>query len=128
MPTIELESFGYGWGQPPFAHLTYDVREHFRDPHVKPELRYLTANDNAVINTVLDTSGIPELITGIMATVIAYTMAPKKQVIRVAIGCVGGRHRSAVIANVLAIRFKSVGYTVTIIHRDIDKEVIERSA
>lgn len=61
MPSIavEIESFGYLHGEPPAAHLTIDLREHFRDPHVSPELRYMTAHDEPVRTAVLNTPASP---------------------------------------------------------------------
>lgn len=38
---ITVVFFGYLHGEPPKA----DLRHHFRDPHVNPGLRYLTARD-----------------------------------------------------------------------------------
>jgi hypothetical protein len=36
-----------------------DVRGHFKDPHVDPELRRLDGFDNRVIAAVMGTAGIP---------------------------------------------------------------------
>ncbi|MEV4872299.1 RapZ C-terminal domain-containing protein, partial [Streptomyces syringium] len=60
--TVEIVSFGYLHDEPPTAHLTIDLRHHFRDPHVSPELRYMTAADEPVRAAVLNTPGIPELV------------------------------------------------------------------
>lgn len=53
MTTVEIISFGYGHAAPPEAHLILDLRKHFRDPHVNPALRYMTAEDRAVRRAVL---------------------------------------------------------------------------
>ncbi|WP_435837479.1 hypothetical protein [Streptomyces chartreusis] len=42
MSVVEIVSFGYLHAAPPAAHLTIDLRHHFRDQHVSPELRYMT--------------------------------------------------------------------------------------
>jgi UPF0042 nucleotide-binding protein len=54
MPAVEIVSFGYLHGEPPPAHLTIDLRHHFKDPHVSPELRSMTAHDEPVRTTVPD--------------------------------------------------------------------------
>lgn len=88
---VEVTSFGYLHGPAPDAHLTVDLRAHYRDPHTA--LRELTAHHGAVRQVVLATPGIPELIDGVAEVVRAYAAAPGATVIRVAIGCAGGRHR-----------------------------------
>jgi UPF0042 nucleotide-binding protein len=37
------------------------------------------------------------------------------------IGCTGGRHRSVAIAETLKDRFENKGYSIRVIHRDIEK-------
>lgn len=61
---VRIESFGYLHEAPPAAHLTIDLRHHFKDPHVSPELRYMTAHDELVRTTVLNTPGVADLVEG----------------------------------------------------------------
>lgn len=124
--TIEVRvvSFGYGHGKPPLAEMTFDVREHFRDPHVSPELRELTGTDDQVIETVLDTPGVHALINAILTAAFAYLEADRP--VTIAIGCAGGRHRSVVIANEIALGLEYDGVHVATTHRDIAKQVIRR--
>ncbi|MFJ4094568.1 ATPase, partial [Kitasatospora sp. NPDC089913] len=70
--TIEVASFGYLHGAPPEAHLTLDLRRHFRDPHVDPALRHQTANDLPVRRAVLTTPGIRETIAAVATLADAY--------------------------------------------------------
>ncbi|CAL9675508.1 RapZ C-terminal domain-containing protein [Streptomyces sp. enrichment culture] len=42
MTTVSITSFGYLHGQEPAARVCYDLRHQFKDPHLRPELRYLT--------------------------------------------------------------------------------------
>lgn len=121
---VEVISFGYGHGGLPEAHLTVDVRAHFKDPHVTPALRNLTAADAQVVQAVMDTPGVAELTVGMLAAVQAFRVAPSPAPITVAVGCVGGRHRSAVIAADLAAKLRDVGAAVTLTHRDIGRPVI----
>jgi RNase adaptor protein for sRNA GlmZ degradation len=126
---VEIVSFGYGHGPAPEAHATFDVRHHFRDPHVNPALRYLTAADPQVIEAVMDTPGVYPLAASIAGTVRAFLDGPQSGPVTVAVGCVGGRHRSAAIAIEAARLLADVdGIPVTLTHRDIGRPVIERPA
>ncbi|MGH3377650.1 MAG: RapZ C-terminal domain-containing protein [Pseudonocardiaceae bacterium] len=126
---VEIVSFGYGHGLAlaPKAHATFDVRHHFKDPHINPALRYLTAHDTQVMNAVMGTPGIPRLVLAIIAMAHAFQRGPQPGPITIAVGCVGGRHRSAAIAIEAARLLERDGFLVTLTHRDLAKEVIERT-
>lgn len=145
--TVQITSFGYGHPQgAPEAHLTFDLRRHFRDPHVSPQMRYMTAHDQLVRQTVMATSGIRELILAMVAAVDAYQTGPSAVDTTVAIGCAGGRHRAATVAMALAavlsgdieaVRELSLADAaaqrtpgqhddVVLTHRDLAKDVISR--
>lgn len=126
MSTVEITSFGYLHAEPPTAHLTIDLRQHFRDPHVRPELRYMTAEDEPVRTAVLNTPGITDLITSTAAAVDAFAAGPSTGVVTVADGCAGGRHRAPTFARALADRLLQAGHTVVLTHRDLDKPVVQR--
>jgi UPF0042 nucleotide-binding protein len=122
---IDIVSFGYLHAPPPAAHITIDVREHFRDPHVDPALRQLTAHDKPVAQAVMNTPGIPELIPALAATVHAYLAGPTQVPLTVAIGCEDG-HRSAQLSGAVAQLLRDSGQAVTVDHRDIDQAVVAR--
>lgn len=124
---VEIVSFGYLHGAPPTAHLTIDLREHFRDPHVRPELRYMTADDAPVRVAVMSTPGIPELVTATACAVAAFRSGPGAGPVVVADGCAGGRHRAPVFADHLAVHLSAIGLTVRVQHRDHAKPVVERT-
>ncbi|MEU0985068.1 RNase adapter RapZ [Streptomyces sp. NPDC005953] len=123
---VEIVSFGYLHGEPPSAHLTIDLRHHFRDPHVSPELRYMTANDEPVRTAVLNTPGITDLVEATVTVVAAFASGPSAGTVTVADGCAGGRHRAPTFARALAERLTAAGHPVTIRHRDLDKPVLQR--
>ncbi|MFC9067908.1 RapZ C-terminal domain-containing protein [Streptomyces harbinensis] len=103
--TVTITSFGYLHAAPPAADLTVDLRRHFKDPHVHPELRHRTAEDLAVREAVLRTAGIPQLINAITTAADAYLSGPGAADIAtldIATGCAGGRHRAGTTAMVLA--------------------------
>jgi RNase adaptor protein for sRNA GlmZ degradation len=126
MDGVEVLSFGYGHSRPPQAHITIDLRSHFKDPHVNPALRCLTAADAEVSHAVTGTPGVPSLTCAIAAMVRAFRDGPGRGSVKVAIGCVGGRHRSAVVANEVARILAEEGVPVAVTHRHMDRPVIER--
>ncbi|MFJ6772633.1 ATPase [Kitasatospora sp. NPDC091257] len=123
---IQVVSFGYLHGPPPEAHLTLDLRRHFRDPHVDPALRHRTAHDLPVRRAVLATPGIRELITAAALLADAYDAGPTEAPLTIAVGCAGGRHRAATVAQSLAARLRKTGTTIHLTHRDLAKPVVER--
>jgi UPF0042 nucleotide-binding protein len=124
---IRVTSFGYGHDDPPAAHLIYDVRVHFRDPHVDPALRHRTARNQQVAATVLATPGVRPLIASMAASALAYAAGPSAGVeVTIAVGCVGGRHRAPTIAETLADVLLAMALDVEVVHRDIDRRVLSR--
>lgn len=123
---VEIVSFGYLHDAPPAAHLTIDLRHHFRDPHVSPELRYMTAEDEPVRAAVLGTPGITELAAATVRAVAAFAAGPSAGVVTVADGCAGGRHRAPTFALVLAELLRLSGHEVTVTHRDLHRPVVQR--
>lgn len=126
MAQVDIVSFGYLHHNPPPAHLTLDLRHHFRDPHVSPELRHMTAHDEPVRAAVLGTPGIAPLIAATAAAISAFAAGPSSGPITVADGCAGGRHRAPAFAQALADRLTTDGHTVTVHHRDLHRPVVDR--
>lgn len=126
MGTVTIASFGYLHGDPPPAHLLIDLRHHFRDPHVSPELRHMTADDEPVRTTVLNTPGIVDLVAATAAAVNAFAAGPSAGLLAIADGCAGGRHRAPAFAQALADRLTAEGHTVTVHHRDLHRPVVNR--
>ncbi|MFF8100135.1 ATPase [Streptomyces sp. NPDC016640] len=122
---VSITSFGYLHGAPPAAHLTFDLRHHFRDPHISPALRHMTARDPQVRLAVLGTPGIRALIEAISAAILAYRTGPGGQPVDVAVGCAGGRHRAAVVAEAIQTALGALT-TATVTHRDLAKPVVDR--
>lgn len=128
---LRIISFGYGHPgtQPPKADLTLDVRDSLRDPHIRPEFRQLTGMDDAVrehLCTQLGVVAIIDMLDGLrlVAEPIArHAKAP----VTVAFGCVGGRHRSVVLAELLAHAVRGrAGWAVEVEHRDLHRPVLKR--
>ncbi|MFC6081666.1 RapZ C-terminal domain-containing protein [Sphaerisporangium aureirubrum] len=123
---VEIVSFGYLHGEPPPAHLIVDLRHHFKDPHVSPELRCMTAHDEPVRATVLGTPGITHLVQATASAVLAFLAGPNAGTVTVADGCAGGRHRAPTFAMALADLLMRMGVAVDLHHRDLSKPVVQR--
>jgi len=128
MTAVTVISFGYGHASAPEAHAVYDLRHHFKDPHVSPALRDMTGIDRPVIDAVFATPGIGELIDSIAYTAEAFLAGPRKGQVVIAVGCVGGRHRSVVVAAAVARRLADLGVPVDLLDRDRHRPVIARPA
>ncbi len=103
-----------------------DLRHHFRDPHVDPALRHMTARDQPVRDAVLTTAGIKPLIDATVKTAEAFLAGPSAGPVTVAVGCAGGRHRAATVADTLHAALGDKGVASEVQHRDLDRPVINR--
>ena len=129
MSDLTIYSFGYLHGVPD-ATVTVDVRKILRDPHIDLTLRYLTAYDARVRAKVHATPGALEL-AGELASVATRLIALSTRTgapVALAIGCAGGRHRSAALAMWIAEALTSTGHSVAVTHLHIDRPVVERPA
>lgn len=124
-----VTSFGYGHAEPPQADVTIDARRHLRNPHADPTMRQLTGLDAAVRDHVLATPGARRLIThtAAMARDLLVDVANANwQLVTVAVGCVGGRHRSVALAEEIAAALRADGVGAVVEHRDVAKSVIQK--
>ncbi|MFJ9523244.1 ATPase [Kitasatospora sp. NPDC101801] len=124
---VKIITFGYLHGAAPEAELVLDLRRHFRDPHVNPELRYKTARDQEVRDAVAATPGVLQVVAAAITMTQSYAMGPVAATapFRVAFGCAGGRHRAATAGEMLQQALTAAQFTVTLTHRDLDKDVVE---
>lgn len=120
---FHVVSFGYGHGTPPKADLTIDVRDWFRDPHISPRLRGMTGRDPEVVANVMGTRGVEDAVDRLLALAAVFIDLDGRE-FTLAVGCVGGRHRSYVIAEQLTARAMARGWFTWTEHRDVDKPVL----
>jgi UPF0042 nucleotide-binding protein len=128
-PSALITSFGYLHGPAPDAEITIDVRTHLRDPHIDPGLRELTGRDAAVRARVLGTPGARGLIEGVASATRALLQSATTTghpLVRVAIGCAGGRHRSVALAEAITEGLVLAGWDATAMHLDIDQALVTR--
>lgn len=126
MVQVYVISFGYGHAPAPEADLTLDTRRLLRNPHHDPRMRELTGLDEVVRRHVLATPGAVRLISN-TAVLAADLHAQTRALVTVAVGCVGGRHRSVAIAEELAATLHSDGIKTSVTHRDVHRPVIQPS-
>lgn len=126
MPQVRVVSFGYGHADQPEADLTIDARRLYRNPHHDPRMRELTGLDAAVREHVLATPGVREVL-GWHARIVLGLVDQDVTPVTVAVGCVGGRHRSVAMADALAAELHAQYIAVDVDHRDVDKQVIQKT-
>lgn len=122
---VTFQSFGFKHGPPRDADLTFDVR-FLPNPHWEPDLRPLTGHDRRIVEYVGRQNALAEFYERLMPLLdflIPQYTAEGKAHLMVAIGCTGGRHRSVVISEDLAARYRDSDQVfVEVVHRDIDKQ------
>ncbi len=119
---VTFASFGYKHGAPRDADLLLDVR-FLRNPHYVPELQPLTGLDAPVADYVAAAPGMDDFVPRLEAMLDfllpAYAEEGKSNLV-VAFGCTGGRHRSVVLAEMMAARYGDrPGMDVSTSHRHI---------
>ncbi len=119
--TVTVFSFGFKYGVPAEADLVFDVR-FIRNPFFEAGLKHLSGLDEPVNDFVL---GRPEAVSflGAFLPFLNYLVplyrADGRAYLTIAIGCTGGRHRSPVIARVVAGALTGQGFRVTVRNRDL---------
>ena len=121
---VNVVSFGYKHGLPLDVDLVFDCR-FLPNPHWVDELRPLTGADAAVREYVLGQEGtlafLDEL-DDLFQLVLPGYEREGKAYLSIGIGCTGGRHRSVVIADLLADRLRRGGARVAVHHRDVGRD------
>jgi UPF0042 nucleotide-binding protein len=118
-----LVSFGFKHGIPLDVDLVFDCR-FLPNPHWVPELRPLTGLDERVRDYVLNNEETKQLLSrldDLFALLLPAYVREGKSYLSIAIGCTGGRHRSVVLAEEIAARFRQHGYLPLVHHRDIER-------
>jgi len=121
---VNVTSFGYRYGIPMDADLTFDVR-FLPNPYYNTDLRSFTGLERPVRDYVLGKQVTQEFIQrffDFMAYLIPHYRQEGKSNLTVAIGCTGGRHRSVAITHELARVLRTKNYYVLEKHRDISKD------
>jgi UPF0042 nucleotide-binding protein len=122
---VKLYSFGYKYDCPVGADFVFDVR-FLKNPFYQKELRSLTGQNQAVRDYVMafeEAQTFYHKLLDLLSFVIPEFKKVSKPVVEIAIGCTGGQHRSVTFAEMLAADLKKQGLEVTLLHRDMAKNV-----
>ena len=95
------------------------------NPFYIADLKPLTGNDVAVRDYVMEqpeSEVFLEKLDDMCNFLIPNYVKEGKNQLVIGIGCTGGKHRSVTLANELYTKLRKVGHSVSIIHRDIDKD------
>lgn len=116
-----VESFGFKRGMPVDADLVFDVRC-LPNPYWKPELREHTGLDADVQEYLAAQPDVEEMyqdILGYLNKWLPRFAASNRAYVTIAIGCTGGQHRSAYLAERIGKALKETLTNVQIRHRDL---------
>jgi len=116
-------SFGFRHGVPSDADLVFDVR-FLPNPHFVRHLRPRTGRDPRVqryIRSFKQTGEFLRRVQGLLLYLLPHYIREGKSYLTVAFGCTGGRHRSVMMAEVIARALKKHGYEARIVHRDAER-------
>lgn len=127
---VQIFSFGYLHNDMPVGDgLTIDLRHELRDPHTSPAMRQMTGLDPAVRDHVRNTDGAYEITSSIVRRVLTLLYGysdERRELVRVFIGCQGGRHRSVAIADYVAEWLQDNGVGVEVFHTHVDRPLVNR--
>jgi UPF0042 nucleotide-binding protein len=121
---VTVLSFGFKYGLPVDADMVADCR-FLPNPHWVPELAPQTGQDQAVRDYVLGQPGAGDFLdayTDALKIALAGYQRGGKHFVTVAVGCTGGKHRSVVIAEEIAVRLAGPWPGVQVTHRDLGRE------
>jgi UPF0042 nucleotide-binding protein len=121
---VQVLSFGFKHGLPTVCDLVFDIR-FLPNPHHEPTLRALTGMDEAVRQHVLDSNDGREFMQHLrdfLSFCLPQYAREGKAYLTIGIGCTGGRHRSVTVGEDVATWVRTLGYTVTVRHRDLERE------
>lgn len=121
-----MKLISYGRRNPaPSAHRHESVQA-LPNPHKISAMRDLDGRHPDVVAYVLDNAKAQTTLTRLVKVALRLHRE-HGDAATLAIGCYGGRHRSVVIVNALAMRLRP-GLTVTVTHRDLQSETTNRAS
>jgi UPF0042 nucleotide-binding protein len=118
---VAVLSFAFPKGLPREADLVFDLR-FLRNPHYDPALRPLTGRDGEVAAFIQEDSAFDpfwQRMTALLDPLLPRYAAEGKKYLTVAMGCTGGKHRSVLLAEMLAAHLARSGWRVDLTHREL---------
>jgi UPF0042 nucleotide-binding protein len=123
--SVTVSSFGFKYGLPIDADIVMDVR-FLPNPFYVAKLRHRTGLDAAVRRFVLgreETTRFLERWQPLLRDLLPSYLIEGKHHLSIALGCTGGMHRSVVLAEETAEYLRSLGYDISVRHRDVRKDM-----
>ena len=117
---IHIISYGRKYGAPDNLDFAFKVCR-LRNPYADITLRPCNGLDIDVMEYVMRDPMFIMLTTNIALAIKQYWQTIADD-FTVGIYCTGGKHRSVVVSEALYAYFNANNYSVSIAHRDIDKE------
>ena len=120
--TVSLFSFGYKHGLPE-ADLVWDVR-FLPNPYWISELKDRSGLEKDVAAYALDNETARDffiLLEPLLLFLVREHAGGKRSLLRIGIGCTGGRDRSVAVVEYLKKFLDRSGYNLNVFHRDIEK-------
>jgi len=121
---VVLFSFGYKYGTPVDVNLLLDMRC-LPNPYWVEELRPKTGQVAEVAAYVLESErgrALLEKITPALEMLVQQHVVEDGRILRIGVGCTGGRHRSVAVVESLGQHFSDRGAQLTLFHRDIHRD------
>lgn len=121
-PLVVVESFAYPRGVPLDLGWCVDGRA-LRNPFWEPNLRMLSGLDPRVQDFVLGQELAGEILGAterVVGALLPALQERRRRLLRVAVGCTGGFHRSVALTEELGRRLRVAGVSSLIWHRDLD--------
>ncbi len=121
---VHLISFGFKNGVPEEADMVWDVR-FLPNPYYVAALKELNGLDEGValfVNENETTQKFLDLVKPLLSFLLPEFDQEGKANLTIGIGCTGGKHRSVVIARELDQILSDRNISLTLTHRDIDRE------
>jgi len=127
---VVLFSFGFKYGTPVDVNYLMDMR-FLPNPYWVEELREKTGKEAGVSDYVLLSDQGKATLTHLHSLVdflVEQNVTAGKTILRIGVGCTGGRHRSVAVTEKIAKHLHVKPVMLTIFHRDIDKDSILQDA
>ena len=127
---VVLFSFGFKYGSPVDVNHVMDVR-FLPNPYWVEELREKTGKDEGVADYVLLSEEGKVTLTHLHSFydfIVKQNLAAGKKTLRLGVGCTGGRHRSVAVTEKIAEYVRLMPVTLSVFHRDIDKDSLLRKS
>lgn len=121
--SIFVTSFAFRHGLPREADLVFDAR-FLINPHWETDLRPMTGRDQPVADYIARDPDFAPFMNHVMALItplLPRFMQEGKSYLTIAVGCTGGKHRSVLVVEKIAVALAAQGYVVSIGHRDIGR-------